>query len=223
MKAMRFHPPGFGGERRSVEEVKRDGWHEQGVLAVSVDDERLTWPEQELVRQLGDKLYGKREDPAMAEWTRDLVEERIIEAAAVLRRLPGPRSQGYFGTWPEIQRTAKEIAEGMPRPMRLPPPSTAAITRMEEAITWNRFLEPRRRPPDVGAGRGRAVEGALLPVRDQPADGSPALGVRAQRHRLAAERALDQPEAQPGVLVDANGVRRWTRVKPNRCRGANFH
>ena len=25
-----------------------------------VDDERLTWPERELVRQLGDKLYGKR-------------------------------------------------------------------------------------------------------------------------------------------------------------------
>ena len=141
MKAMRFHPPGFGGERRSVEEVKRDGWHEQGVLAVSLDDERLTWPEQELVRQLGEKLYGKRRSRPMAEWTRDLVEERILEAAAVLRRLPGLRSQGYFGTWPEIQRTAKEIAEGMPRPMRLPPPSTAAITRMEEAITWNRFLE----------------------------------------------------------------------------------
>lgn len=77
----------------------------------------------------------------MTEWTRDMVEERILEAAAVLRRLPGLRSQGYFGTWPEIQRTAKEIAEGMPRPMRLPPPSSAAITRTEEAITWNRFLE----------------------------------------------------------------------------------
>ena len=64
MKAMRFHPPGFGGVRRSVEEVKRDGWHEQGVLAVSVDDERLTWPEQELVRQLGERLYGKREGQA---------------------------------------------------------------------------------------------------------------------------------------------------------------
>ena len=51
------------------------------------------------------------------------------------------RVAGYFGTWPEIQRTAKEIAEGMRRPMRLPPPSTAAISRMEEAITWNRFLE----------------------------------------------------------------------------------
>ncbi|MFN3644789.1 MAG: hypothetical protein ACK4TB_17920 [Gemmobacter sp.] len=39
--------------------MKRDGWHDEGVLAVSVDDHRLTWPERELVRQLGDKLYGK--------------------------------------------------------------------------------------------------------------------------------------------------------------------
>jgi hypothetical protein len=30
------------------------------VLAVSVDDHRLTWPERELVEQLGTKLYGKR-------------------------------------------------------------------------------------------------------------------------------------------------------------------
>jgi hypothetical protein len=61
---MRWHPRGYGGERRSPERVKRDGWHEQGLLAVSVEDERLTWPERELVRQLGDKLYGKREEPA---------------------------------------------------------------------------------------------------------------------------------------------------------------
>jgi hypothetical protein len=63
---VRWHPRGFGGERRSPERVKRDGWHEQGLLAVSVDDNRLTWPERELVRQLGDKLYGKREEPADA-------------------------------------------------------------------------------------------------------------------------------------------------------------
>jgi hypothetical protein len=29
------------------------------MLAVSLDDQRLTWPERELVRQLGEKLYGK--------------------------------------------------------------------------------------------------------------------------------------------------------------------
>ena len=64
MKAMRSIRRGYGGERRSPEQVKRDGWQEQGLLAVAVDDERLTWPERELVRQLGDKLYGKREEPA---------------------------------------------------------------------------------------------------------------------------------------------------------------
>ncbi len=57
---MRFHPKGFGGQRRSRDEVKRDGWREQGLLAVSVDDQRLTWPERELVEQLGTRLYGPR-------------------------------------------------------------------------------------------------------------------------------------------------------------------
>ncbi|WP_424931913.1 hypothetical protein [Amaricoccus macauensis] len=60
MTGMRFAPRGYGGHRRDPEQVKRDGWREQGVLAVSVDDDRLTWPEQELVRQLGDKLYGPK-------------------------------------------------------------------------------------------------------------------------------------------------------------------
>ena len=59
MKAMRFTPKGYGGHRRDPDQVKRDGWHEQHMLAVSLDDHRLTWPERELVRQLGEKLYGK--------------------------------------------------------------------------------------------------------------------------------------------------------------------
>ncbi|HRM73508.1 MAG TPA: hypothetical protein PLI13_02190 [Paracoccus sp. (in: a-proteobacteria)] len=57
---MRFHPKGYGGQRRSPDEVKRDGWREQGLLAVSVDDQRLTWLERELVEQLGTRLYGPR-------------------------------------------------------------------------------------------------------------------------------------------------------------------
>ena len=59
MSGMRFTPRGYGGARRDAEQVKRDGWHEQRMLAVSLDDQRLTWPERELVRQLGDKLYGQ--------------------------------------------------------------------------------------------------------------------------------------------------------------------
>jgi len=60
VKGMSFTPRGYGGDRRGPEKVKKGGWKEQGVLAVSLDDQRLTWPERELVRQLGEKLYGKR-------------------------------------------------------------------------------------------------------------------------------------------------------------------
>ena len=41
---MRWLPHGYGGERRPPEDVKRDGWVEQGLLAVNVEDRRLTWP-----------------------------------------------------------------------------------------------------------------------------------------------------------------------------------
>ena len=57
---MRLYPKGYGGQRRDPEQVKRDGLHEQGVLAVSANYHRLTWPERALVEQLGTKLYGKR-------------------------------------------------------------------------------------------------------------------------------------------------------------------
>ena len=62
MKTMRWHPQGYGGHRRDPQQVNRDGWREQAVLAVSIDDDRLTWPERELVRQLGERLYGKRRE-----------------------------------------------------------------------------------------------------------------------------------------------------------------
>ncbi len=56
---MRWTPRGYGGERRPPEKFKEEGWREQGLLAVSVNDQRLTWPEREFIRQIGEKLYGK--------------------------------------------------------------------------------------------------------------------------------------------------------------------
>ncbi|WP_202306420.1 hypothetical protein [Mesorhizobium sp. L-8-10] len=46
---------------RSVdyEAIKRNALHDQKVLVVSVDDHRLSWPEKELLRQIGEKLYGR--------------------------------------------------------------------------------------------------------------------------------------------------------------------
>lgn len=57
---MRWHPRGYGGTRRPPEEIKREGWREQSMLVIDANDERLSWPERELIQQLGEKLYGKR-------------------------------------------------------------------------------------------------------------------------------------------------------------------
>lgn len=64
---MRYFPKGYGGTRRDPEQVKREGWREQGVLVIAEDDQRLTWPERELVKQLGAKLFGPRPGKEMAD------------------------------------------------------------------------------------------------------------------------------------------------------------
>ena len=124
----------------------------------------------------------------MAEWTRDMVEERIVEAADVLERLPAVPSQGYFGTWPEIQRSRKELAEAMPTPR-----SAAASEHLRDHPDGgDDHLEPLPRAgggtPDVGARRRAGLEGHLLSLRHQPCDRPPEMGVRAEPDRVAAER-----------------------------------
>lgn len=41
------------------EQVKRDGWREQSILVVSLEDQRLDWIEKQFVKNLGGKLYGE--------------------------------------------------------------------------------------------------------------------------------------------------------------------
>jgi hypothetical protein len=57
---MRWFPRGYGGERRPPERVKAEGWREQGLLAVSIDEHRLSWLEREFIRQIGERLCGSR-------------------------------------------------------------------------------------------------------------------------------------------------------------------
>jgi hypothetical protein len=57
---MRWLPRGYGGQRKPPEDIKREGWRAEGILVVSETDPRLSWPERELIRQLGIKLYGCR-------------------------------------------------------------------------------------------------------------------------------------------------------------------
>lgn len=55
---MKWAPRVYGGNRPSPESIKQEGWRAQGILVIEVHDARLTWPERELVRQLGERLYG---------------------------------------------------------------------------------------------------------------------------------------------------------------------
>jgi hypothetical protein len=49
-------------KRIDAEAEKRAGWREHGILVVTEQDPRLSWPERELIRQLGVKLYGERSE-----------------------------------------------------------------------------------------------------------------------------------------------------------------
>lgn len=77
----------------------------------------------------------------MDNWTVEMVEARLAEAAEVMRRLPPVRVPGYFNTWPAMVVEFADRVGQQAEPMRLPPPSPAAISRMEEALTWLRWLD----------------------------------------------------------------------------------
>ena len=77
----------------------------------------------------------------MREWTPSLVEERLAEAAYVLKRLPEEKVQGYFSTWPTMLYEFSDLVGQEPKPMRVLP-SPAAISRMEETLSWTVGLDP---------------------------------------------------------------------------------
>lgn len=77
----------------------------------------------------------------MTEWTPSLVEERLSEAAFVLKRLPTDCRRGYFNVWPQIVHDFADKVEQEAKPMRVLP-SPAAISRMEETLSWTVGLDP---------------------------------------------------------------------------------
>ncbi|MBF0463411.1 MAG: hypothetical protein HQL87_18780 [Magnetococcales bacterium] len=77
-------------------------------------------------------------------WTKEMVADRLEEAASTIRRLPvaGLKPKEYGSTWPDVILDAME-AYGRDEPViRLGPPPADAITRMDEAMEWLRWLEP---------------------------------------------------------------------------------
>ena len=44
-------------EKIDPEKIKKQGWKENGILVVNVNDDRLNWPEKEIIKQIGTKIY----------------------------------------------------------------------------------------------------------------------------------------------------------------------
>ena len=78
------------------------------------------------------------------EWTADDVADHFEEAFRTLRKLPPVKAQRYFGAWPQVLRTKREIAAMEPEPMRVWP-SAAAITRLERTFDWVLWIEEPER------------------------------------------------------------------------------
>jgi hypothetical protein len=53
----------LGDMQPDLEAVKRRGWRDQHVLVIAEDDGRLDVAERELIRQIGERLYGNQEVP----------------------------------------------------------------------------------------------------------------------------------------------------------------
>lgn len=64
--SLRRHvPSGFTAEqlRERARRQAARAWRDEGILVVSVADDRLTWPERELIRQLGERLAAPAKEP----------------------------------------------------------------------------------------------------------------------------------------------------------------
>lgn len=48
----------FQPDTKDLEAIKQQGWREQGVLVVSQNDQRLDWMERQLLKNIGERLYG---------------------------------------------------------------------------------------------------------------------------------------------------------------------
>lgn len=47
-------------ETTDLEAIKQTDWRDQHILVVSADDDRLDWMERELLKRIGERLYGEK-------------------------------------------------------------------------------------------------------------------------------------------------------------------
>lgn len=58
-----YHSPlgSWLGETPDLEVIKRQGWRELRILVIRPDDRRLESHERDIVKRIGERLYGNKE------------------------------------------------------------------------------------------------------------------------------------------------------------------
>src|SRR3954467_11626692 len=74
-------------------------------------------------------------------WTTELVEAFLSEAATIVRGLPEVRVRGHFNTWPDIVRADVELSGFSTGRSCMAPAGPQAISRMEQTLLWLRWIE----------------------------------------------------------------------------------
>ena len=101
-------------------------------------------------------------------WTPSLIEERFVDAADVMKRLPNVRVPGHFNTWPAMMVEFADLIGREPERLRRGPP-----------------------PPDAISADGRSVGMVALAGTDGSKDRVVA------RHRRTLERGLLEGGTSP--------------------------
>lgn len=145
------------------------------------------------------------------QWSPTMVEERLEEAANVMKRLPPVKVQGYYSLWPRyVYEFADLVGQDEPK-LRLPPPSPDAITRMDEAMEWLKLLEPD--DAKLVWMRAERVQWKAICVR---------LGVsRATAHRHWQYAMVLIAWRLNGRRASAKPLRRLLAGRPQTCQASN--
>ncbi len=78
-------------------------------------------------------------------WTVTMVEERFVDAADTMKRLPDVHVPGHFNTWPKMLYEFSDLVGQEPPGFTRVRPTAGAISRMEETLDWLKWLEPADR------------------------------------------------------------------------------
>ena len=109
-------------------------------------------------------------------WTRETIEDRIKEAVDTLERMPTERPAGYGSCMPAIVRSKWESFgfDGDPwglyneRAKKYGPPTSEAIDRTMETITWLKWLSWKEREIIIRRAKGErwfSIEGRFKRTR----------------------------------------------------------